>query len=550
MMDSFKSLTVPATLNPLALAATTLKGYALLGIVGVVLVALLTKFLTSDKRRKHLPPGPKGLPLIGSLLEFAESDEVPKKVEEWARKYGDIFHLRLGQTDYIYLNTPAAVKELMDKRSSKYSSRPFLPMAFGVVSAFRRMLFMEYGPEWRSQRKLVHNLLNIRRSISYQPVQDFESKQVIFDMLDNPSGFYDHNRRYSASVIMLVTYGYRVTSWNDPVVQEIYSVLDNFTNISAPGAFLVDSFPSLANWPQWLLGNWRSKGQAMYEHDSKVYLKLWRRLKSEVDAGTAAECFCKDFYLADPSKNGIDELGAAFAAGGLVEAGSETTSTTLNNFILAGLLFPEAIAKGQDELDRVVGSDRLPTWDDEQNLPYIRAMVKEILRWRPVNKFGMNHALSEDDWWNGYFLPKNSVVMLNWWAIHRDPKKWENADQYIPERYLGVNESAADLSTAADPNGRDHWTYGAGRRICPGIHVAERSLYINIVRFVWAFDLHKPVDAATGKEIEPTMSMVRGFLSTPNQFGADIRPRSKRHAEVVRREWSNAQREGLKWSRD
>jgi hypothetical protein len=85
---------------------------------------------------------------------------VPKKVEKWGLQYGDIFHLRLGQADYIYLNSPTAVKELMDKRSSKYSSRPFLPMAFGVVSAFRRMLFMEYGPEWRA-RSTTANILDI-----------------------------------------------------------------------------------------------------------------------------------------------------------------------------------------------------------------------------------------------------------------------------------------------------------------------------------------------------------------------------------------------------
>jgi cytochrome P450 len=79
------------------------------------------------------------------------------------------------------------------------------------------------------------------------------------------------------------------------------------------------------------------------------------------------------------------------------------------------VLFSEVQKKAQEELDRVVGEDRLPAWEDEENLPYVRGLIKEVLRWRPVNKFGMPHATSEDDWYEGYFIPKGSVTILNWW---------------------------------------------------------------------------------------------------------------------------------------
>lgn len=274
---------------------------------------------------------------------------------------------------------------------------------------------MEYGPEWRKIRKASHALLNSTAAINYQPIQDLESKQLLFDFLENPENFYEHNRRYSASVIMLVTYGHRLKNWDDPLVTEIYKVLDNLTEMTAPGAHAVDSFPSFARLPQFLLGNWRTFGKKVFEHDSKVYQKLWNRLKQEVDEGTAKDCFCKTFYLNSPEKQGIDDLLAAYTCGGLVEAGSETTSTTLNNFLLAMLLFPETARKAQEEIDRVIGSDRLPTFEDEGNLPYIRAIVKEVLRWRPVNKFGMMHCTSEDDWYEGFFIPKGTVAVLNWW---------------------------------------------------------------------------------------------------------------------------------------
>ena len=303
----------------------------------------------------------------------------------------------------------------MDKKSAIYSSRAPAPMAMDTVSGGKRQLFMPYGPEWRKLRKYSHALLNSSAAIKYQPIQDFESKQLLTELLETPEDFYMHNRRYSASVIMTLTYGYRIPKWDHPLVGKIYQVLDSFTKISAPGAYIVDSFPSLAILPQWMTSDWRTVGKKIFEHDSNVYLDLWNNLKKEVDEGTAPECFCKDFYVNDPAKSGIDDIQAAYTCGGLIEAGSETTGTTLNNFMLCMVLFPEAARAAQKEIDSVVGPNRVPDWDDEKNLPFVRALVKEVLRWRPVNKFGMPHATSEDDWFEGYFIPKGSVVMLNWW---------------------------------------------------------------------------------------------------------------------------------------
>lgn len=274
---------------------------------------------------------------------------------------------------------------------------------------------MEYGPQWRQLRKHSHALLNATAATQYTGVQDFESKQVLRDLLDQPEEAYTINRRYSASVIMLVTYGHRIPSFEDPLIKKIYTVLDNLTEMTAPGAHAVDSFPSLRRIPQFLLGNWYDYAKRVFEHDSKVYLDMWNQLKREVDQGTAKNCFCKDFYLKDPTKNGIDDLLAAYTCGGLVEAGSETTSTTLNNWMLAMCLYPETAQKAQAEIDRVIGPNRLPNFEDEANLPYVRAMIKETLRWRPVNKFGMFHATSEDDWYEGHFIPKDSIAVLNWW---------------------------------------------------------------------------------------------------------------------------------------
>ena len=190
---------------------------------------------------------------------------------------------------------------------------------------------MLYSSEWRSLRRSSHALLNAKTAIRYQPVLDFESKQLLSDLLETPEKFYEHNRRYSSSVIMFLTSGYRLPSWEHPLVQKIYTVLGNLTEMTASGAHVVDSFPSLASLPQRLLGNWRRHAQSVFSRDSKIYLESWVTLKKEVDAGAAKDCFVRDYNLSNPYHHSVNDMQAAYMCGGLFEAGSETTATTLNN---------------------------------------------------------------------------------------------------------------------------------------------------------------------------------------------------------------------------
>ncbi|KAH7361336.1 cytochrome P450 [Pyrenochaeta sp. MPI-SDFR-AT-0127] len=485
------------------------------------------------------------------MMLLADTDKMMKIAKDWADEYGDIFYTKVGLSHFIWLSSPSVVKDLMDKRGSIYSSRASSPM-INMVSNNERVNFLPYGEKWRSIRNILQSALNLQTASTYKPVQDFESKQAVWEILHakTDEDFSDINRRYSTSTIMVITYGQRVPSLSDPTYQDILKIVRHFSLATAPGGWMIDTLPMLADIvPQFLLQNWKSTARQWYKEDSNIYLAMYRKLMDKVKDGTAPDCFLKDMAREKLEKSSITDVTAAFAAGALIEAGSDATTTALNNVILACLLWPDIVSGAHEELDRVVGRGRMPDFSDEPNLPYIRAIAKETLRWRASTKIGPAHATTQDDWYKGHFIPKGSVVVLNWWAIHMDEKRWKDPERFDPTRYLHDSLTEAESMAQANPELRDHFTFGAGRRNCPGLHIAHNSLFINIARIMWAFNIHKSTDAH-GRPIEPSTEALPGFLLTPVKFACRFGPRSEEHARIIEQAWADAQEEGLVWGRD
>ena len=133
---------------------------------------------------------------------------------------------------------------------------------------------------------------------------------------------------------------------------------------------------------------------------------------------------------------------------------------------------PEQQRLAQEEIDRVVGRDRMPTFEDQADLVYVSAMVKEVQRWRPVIAGGLAHATTADDVYEGYFIPAGTTIIPNAWAIHMDPKVYPEPEKFKPERFISNNQVVGIPQSE-----RGHFGFGYGRRICPGMYIAERSLY-------------------------------------------------------------------------
>jgi cytochrome P450 len=175
------------------------------------------------------------------------------------------------------------------------------------------------------------------------------------------------------------------------------------------------------------------------------------------------------------------ELNSAFSS-----AGSETTAAAMAWWMLAMTMYPEVQRKAQEEIDDVVGRDRMPTIADLDSMPYIRAMVRETLRWRPVDPMGLQHQTSEDDEYNGYFIPKGTLVIYNVWSMHRDTSVYgQDVDEFNPERYLTADGTQLKPVHPAT-KGEGQVSYGFGRRICVGRYVANNTLFADIAQILWA----------------------------------------------------------------
>lgn len=224
----------------------------------------------------------------------------------------------------------------------------------------------------------------------------------------------------------------------------------------SPGAYWAESFPLLKFVPD-CLAPWKREVKQHAESSSQLLLDLVIDVKKRMEKGDTPPSFTKNLWTKhDQNPGELTEREIAYATGSLFGAGSDTSSSTLMTFTLAMTVFPHVAAKAQEELDRVVGRERSPTWSDQPNLPYCMAVIKETLRWRPVAVMGGTpHASIKDDHYQGHFIPKGTTIMGNLWAIHHNERYFHDSQNFIPERYLEVQEGLEPY-----PNRDGHSAFG------------------------------------------------------------------------------------------
>ncbi|KAI3615364.1 cytochrome p450 [Moniliophthora roreri] len=509
--------------------ATLFLGFALLSLYAWVIYH-------KNRKTYKLPPGPKGYPVIGSILQL-DGDRPWHTFVQWGKTYGDIVHFRLLNQDFILLNSAKVAGDLLDRRAANYSQRPRLVVTEYMTGGMTLVL-MNPGTMWRSMRRAAREALNVRASSRYYPIQMREGIRLAEDILDSPEKCRDHVHRFTSSEIASFLYNNPpMQNSEDPVIAFLASYIDTVSETALPGKYLVNHFPILEHLPDFL-SSWKQMNREVYQFHSERFLSFFLSVKEKLlQEKEVGPSFCA-MLVETHEQHGLDDHASAWLAAMLFIAGYETTASTLGWLMLAMVRYPEAQRKAQEELDNVIGRTRIPNLNDMENLPYLRAVVKEALRWRPPAPMSIFHASLKDDMYEGYFIPKNSCVIPNILAMNHDPATYgPNPEDFRPERFL--NDDGTHKPPPLDTKNEGHYSYGFGRRICPGRHLASNAL-LTLAIVLWAMHLEPGKDAQGRNEALSTDDEAAGILSRPPPYKISSKPRfaeSPLILKLAKEEW-------------
>ncbi|EME42195.1 hypothetical protein DOTSEDRAFT_81157 [Dothistroma septosporum NZE10] len=479
-------------------------------LVVSVLLAVGFFVLSSTSRpepgkRSRYAPGPPGKLLVGNLPDIPERHSW-LKFKEWSDQYGPLFRFN------------KVANDLLRERGGIYSSREQLPAAVKLLSKDLRPLFWPYDDTWREGRKLMHQVTNATVVGTYQLTQNLESARMLRDLIQKPSKYEHWFERYSSGIIFRLAFGKTIQTGDEYIVRQIIEVVHMVERVASPGAYLVDVF-SLLMCLQKAMSPFKRELEGLHQRELKLFRKLLHDVKDEMQTGTAPQCWFRG-YLERASEFKLTEDEAAYVIGTLFEAGADmrshmfepkdidillpgTTAAAMMSFMLAVVLRPTWLAKLQSEVDSVCGTDRLSTLNDMPRLPIVRAVIKEVLRWRPVTAGGVPHYSTRgDDVYNGMFIPAGTNVHANQWAIHREEALYPDAESFNPDRWLDPSYPTYREPLTTYPNLHNYSCFGFGRRICPGQNIAERSMYLQVARVAWMCDVRKKRDEK-GEEVVP-----------------------------------------------
>ncbi|KAG1842834.1 cytochrome P450 [Suillus subluteus] len=403
--------------------------------VGIPCIIALVVASGLTRRRVYpfpLPPGPCSLPLLGNALQL-DTKRLWLTYTAWGKTYGKMIYCRILGIDLIIINSETIARELLDKhRSANYSTRPVIRTNELSGLDFNTGL-LPYGETLRQHRKIFHQVLRVEVSVSYHEMHSRHANELL---TINPCD------RYTASLVMAVTYGH--LAHEDIFLTRVNELIDITKYILAPErAAMFTAFPFRdQKLPFWCFpGGFALMGRCR-ELCQQLLNEPFGEVKAQMANGTASHSLITNF-LSQARDDADDDTMKAVALMGFM-AGLDTTTSALQTFLLAMVLYPDVQAQARAEIDQVVRHDKMPCLDDRASLPYLDAVLHEVLRWYPPVPPGVPHATSNDDIYDRCFIPKGAIVMVNQWALSRDEDMFPDASRFDPSRHLTVEGKLKD----------------------------------------------------------------------------------------------------------
>ncbi|KXT09753.1 hypothetical protein AC579_9324 [Pseudocercospora musae] len=495
-------------------------------------IAVLLAWLkfTSATKNLPLPPGPSGVPILGNTLQVSK-EHAWRQYLSWINEFGPVVRLSIAGKTFILLGSAAAATDPLNKKSLTTSARPRMIMANDLVTKNMHILLRPYTAMYRLHQKMQAPVLSVAVANS-EKIYELKSLRLLHNLLQGGPNvnFQKHLETANLGVVYALVYGMNVDTGTEEVVLETIKTQREFNRVTLPCAYLVDTLPFL-NYLPTFLAPWRREAEEIYKQESNLYFK---NLRASLNA--PGWNFAKHFSQSTESKQ-MSQVELAYRLGILTNAGFDTTTMVMEWFIVALITHPSCLRKAQKALDEVVGHDRLPNLADKDHLPYITALVEEVLRWRNIMIAAFPHVATEDMEYKGqYHIPKNSILIPHMWAIDHDAKVFSDPDDFIPERWLTPDEKHL-----LGPQELSHFAFGFGRRKCTGLNIARNTIWLILARIMWGFDVGNSV-GEDGKVDDMAMDG-SGFNTRALPSKARFEVRGDWVEKIVKEEWEGTEKD-------
>jgi len=462
--------------------------YSALGITSII-VFLLIDFWRR-KSYSRLPPGPPGWPIVGNLFQLGNKPN--EALFHLATKYGPLMCVSLGMKTAVVVSSPAMAKEVFKTHDHVLSGRTITQSAQCLSHYKSSIIWAQYGSHWRMLRRISNtNLFSVKRLESLQHLRREQVirtiQQILLESKKGKSVNIGDTMVHSAvNLLGNMTFGKDMLDPHSPAFQEFKDSISQFSeNEGAPN--VADYIPFL-QWldPQGVARNTRICLRKVYDiFDKFIEDRLTTRGKT-LNGSDGPEDLLDALLDMRSHEFTLTDIRGYLAD--IFEAGSDTTAKTMEWAMAELICNPEKMKRAQAELDEVVGRNRRVEESDTDRLPYLRAVVKEVFRLHPVAPLLVPHRADSSFEIGRFVIPKDTQVIVNMWAIGRDPAIWNEPSKFVPERFLDNKMSSVDYRG-------QHFElipFGAGRRMCVGLPLASRMVHLVLASLIHSFDWAPP----------------------------------------------------------
>ena len=460
------------------------------------------------------PPGPRGLPIVGSMLSLRKDPQIA--LTRISRKYGDVCMVRLGSVPTVVISHPDLVREAFTR--PEFSDR-WLSRITEIITNGEDLAFAPYGEYWRQLQRFAN-----RELLSHRRIQDIRERYIedsvngiverVGELSDAAEPLYPRELLPSANAEMMfrAIFG---RGENDTAAfeEKLDDLLETtfwfFANASAANP--ADYIPMLKFLSNRALEEAETVSNRMTEIQDFLIDSVAERPDLDLENPTClAEVMLAAMYAEEISRASMRSL-----IGDLLVAGIDTTAQSMAWLLLALANRPHIQERAHAELSDAVGADGLPGVEHQPDLPYMHAIIMETMRYRTVGPFALPHKATTDCELGGYAIPKDAQTLGNIYAIHHDPRFWDSPDEFMPERFLPLPDGtpAPALSNGA------FMPFSTGRRGCPGQGFAHIVIWLQACRL-----LHRYRFTPRGADILPE-DEVFGLAVSPMPYALNIERR-------------------------